>query len=289
MKPLVKLIINLGIKLALVALLYAIAIGLSSCDENAISDISFSTANGQETNVTVNSLSEGNPSGLSIPTEPSVSLQANESGQESNNKNKNTDITSDDEVEDTTEQTRQDTRNTEPVSNNPDENDSGSASTSTPVTVTPTPVPTSVVIPTATPTPIPTATPKLTSTPKPTATPIPTNTPIPTATSTPVPTEPTATTAKSAVAARIRVTLRVWGSDDPDGEDNDVSVIVYRTYTVQPKDGCTYHSYNTGSYVAPDMQINTSDINSDFYAQYPNGLAVGYAYIGDEIIGFVDD
>lgn len=136
-----------------------------------------------------------------------------------------------------------------------------------------------------------TETPKPTATPVPTATstPVPTNTPVPTATPTPEPTETLEPTPKPAVAAKIRVTLRVWGSDDPDGEDNDVSVIVYRTYTVQPKDGCTYHSYNTGSYVAPDMQIDTSDINSDFYAQYPNGLAVGYAYIGGEIIGFVDD
>ena len=180
-------------------------------------------------------------------------------------------------------------------------NDSDSHSTSTGNGISspaPTLIPTNSPSPTNT--PIPTESPSNngsgsptfpTNTPVPTATstPKPTNTPVPTSTPTPEPTEAPEPTPQPAVAARIRVTLRVWGSDDPEGEDNDVSVIVYRTYTVQPKDGCTYHSYNTGNYVAPDMQINTSDINSEFYAQYPNGLAVGYAYIGDEIVGFVDD
>lgn len=180
-------------------------------------------------------------------------------------------------------------------------NDSDSHSTSTENGISspaPTLIPTNSPNPTNT--PIPTESPSNsgsgsptfpTNTPVPTATstPKPTNTPVPTSTPTPEPTETPEPTPQPAVAARIRVTLRVWGSDDPEGEDNDVSVIVYRTYTVQPKDGCAYHSYNTGNYVAPDMQINTSDINSEFYAQYPNGLAVGYAYIGDEIVGFVDD
>lgn len=180
-------------------------------------------------------------------------------------------------------------------------NDSDAHSTSTENEISspaPTLIPTNSPNPTNT--PIPTESPSNngsgsptfpTNTPVPTATstPKPTNTPVPTSTPTPEPTEAPEPTPQPAVAAKIRVTLRVWGSDDPEGEDNDVSVIVYRTYTVQPKDGCTYHSYNTGNYVAPDMQINTSDINSEFYAQYPNGLAVGYAYIGDEIVGFVDD
>ena len=51
MKPLVKLIISLGIKLAFIALIYAIAMGLTSC-RNSCSDISsFSTANNKETEV----------------------------------------------------------------------------------------------------------------------------------------------------------------------------------------------------------------------------------------------
>ena len=277
MKSLVKLIINLGIKLALIALLYAIAMGLSSCDENAVSNSSFSTANNQEIIESEESL-VANPSDTSVP---SISLQASETNPENNIENKSTDNTRNEEVANPTEQTRQDARNTGSVDNNPDDSNSDSAHSQ--VTSAPTSVPTS--------TPVPTATPKPTNTPIPTATstPKPTNTPVPTTTPTPEPTEAPEPTPQPAVAAKIRVTLRVWGSDDPDGEDNDVSVIVYRTYTVQPKDGCTYHSYNTGNYVAPDMQIKSSDINSEFYDQYPNGLAVGYAYIGDEIVGFVDD
>lgn len=278
MKSLVKLIISIGIKLAIVALLYAIAMGLSSCRGCSIAETSsFSTANDQEIIESEESLVV-NTSASSVT---SNSLQAYETDPNSNNENKNTVVTRNGEVANPTEQTRQDTSNTGSESNNPDDNNSDSAHAQ--ATATPTPVPTSA--PAATSTPTPTATPVPTAT----STPIPTNTPAPTATSTPVPTEPTETTAKPAVAARIRVTLRVWGSDDPNGEDNDVSVIVYRTYTVQPKDGCTYHSYNVGSYVAPDRQISTSDIYTDFYAQYPNGLAVGYAYIGAEIVGFVDD
>ena len=49
MKSLVKLIISIGIKLALVALLYAIAMGFSSCSKGVVAETySFSTANNQE-------------------------------------------------------------------------------------------------------------------------------------------------------------------------------------------------------------------------------------------------
>ena len=278
MKSLVKLIISIGIKLAIVALLYAIAMGLSSCRGCSIAETSsFSTENNQEIIESEESLVV-NPSDASVP---SNSLQANETVPDSNNENKNTDVTRNGAVANPTEQTRQDTSNTGSVNNNPDDNNSDSAHAQ--ATATPTSVPTSA--PAATSTPTPTAT----SVPTATSTPIPTNTPAPTATSTPVPTEPTETTAKPAVAARIRVTLRVWGSDNPNGEDNDVSVIVYRTYTVQPKDGCSYHSYNVGSYASPERQFDTNDIYKDFYAKYPDGLAVGYAYTGAEIVGFVDD
>lgn len=283
MKSLVKLILSLGIKLAFVALLIAIAMGLSSCSGCTPSDTSISLAINQNPDITEESVKENN----SDPVETTVSsLKANESG--SNTTRNNT-------VAKPTEQTEQEPRNIETVSNNQEENDSDSAQPRMQDSATPTPTPKAADVSgqSATPTPVPTATatPKPTNTPVPTATPTtkPTSTPVPTATPTPEPTEAPEPTPQPPVAARIRVTLRVWGSDDPDGEDNDISVIVYRTYTVQPKDGCTYHSYNTGNYVAPDMQIDTSDINSEFYAQYPNGLAVGYAYIGDEIVGFVDD
>ena len=281
MKSLVKLVLSLGIKLAFVALLIAIAIGLSSCSGCTPSDTSFSLAINPNPDVTEESVKES----ISDPVETTVSsLKANETG--SNTTGNNT-------VAKPTEQTNQEPRITESVSNNQEENDSESTQSRTQDSATPTSRATggSDQSPTSTPVPTATATPKPTNTPVPTATPTPkpTSTPVPTATPTPEPTEAPEPTPQPAVAARIRVTLRVWGSDDPDGEDNDVSVIVYRTYTVQPKDGCTYHSYNTGNYVAPDMQIDTSDINSEFYAQYPNGLAVGYAYIGDEIVGFVDD
>lgn len=281
MKSLVKLVLSLGIKLAFVALLVAIAIGLSSCSGCTPSDTSFSLAINQNPDVTEESVKEN----ISDPVETTVSsLKANETGSNTTGNNM---------VAKPTEQTNQEPRNTESASNNQEGNDPESNQSSTQDSATPTSQATvgSDQSPTSTPVPTATATPKPTNTPVPTATPTPkpTSTPVPTATPTPEPTEAPEPTPQPAVAARIRVTLRVWGSDDPDGEDNDVSVIVYRTYTVQPKDGCTYHSYNTGNYVAPDMQIDTSDINSEFYAQYPNGLAVGYAYIGDEIVGFVDD
>ena len=281
MKSLVKLVLSLGIKLAFVALLVAIAIGLSSCSGCTPSDTSFSLAINQNPDVTEESVKEN----ISDPVETTVSsLKANETGSNTTGNNM---------VAKPTEQTSQEHRNTESASNNQEGNDPESNQSSTQDSATPISQATggSDQSPTSTPVPTATATPKPTNTPAPTATPTPkpTSTPVPTATPTPEPTEAPEPTPQPAVAARIRVTLRVWGSDDPDGEDNDVSVIVYRTYTVQPKDGCTYHSYNTGNYVAPDMQIDTSDINSEFYAQYPNGLAVGYAYIGDEIVGFVDD
>ena len=281
MKSLVKLVLSLGIKLAFVALLVAIAIGLSSCSGCTPSDTSFSLAINQNPDVTEESVKES----ISDPVETTVSsLKANETGSNTTGNNM---------VAKPTEQTSQEPRNTESASNNQEGNVPESNQSNTQDSATPTSQATggSVQSPTSTPVPTATATPKPTNTPAPTATPTPkpTSTPVPTSTPTPEPTEAPEPTPQPAVAARIRVTLRVWGSDDPDGEDNDVSVIVYRTYTVQPKDGCTYHSYNTGNYVAPDMQIDTSDINSEFYAQYPNGLAVGYAYIGDEIVGFVDD
>ena len=281
MKSLVKLIINLGIKLAIVALLYAIAMGLSSCSSCAVAETySSSTANNQKINSSDGTL-EVNPSET---TDSYVSSLVNGTIPDSNIENRNTDDTKTEEVINPTDQTRQDTRNTESVSYNPDENDSDSARSHTQTTATPTPIPTTATVPAATSTPVPTATPKPTSTPKPTATPTPTptNTPVPTATPIPEPTE----APKKAVAAYMQVTINISGVDDP-FTDNEVYVPTTRTYIVQPKDGCVYHSYNTADYYSPATDNN--DIYTDFYAKYPNGDAWGYACTGFKIVGFVDD
>ena len=77
MKSLVKLVLSLGIKLAFVALLVAIAIGLSSCSGCTPSDTSFSLAINQNSDVTEESVKEN----ISDPVETTVSsLKANETG-----------------------------------------------------------------------------------------------------------------------------------------------------------------------------------------------------------------
>ena len=194
------------------------------------------------------------------------------------------------------------TEATKPTSTPSPTNKPSVTPTSTPkATATSSPKPTNK--PTATPTPKPTSTP--TATPKPTATSTPTPTPIPTATPTPEPTatptpeptatptpEPTATpipTPIPAVAAIVRVTEIVYGSDDPDGEDNDVEVTVVRTYVVQPKAGTEYHSYSIWEYEAYDSQCDYNDLDREFYAKYPKGFIAGYNTISEEIVGFVDD
>ena len=271
MKSLVKLILSLGIKLAFVALFIAIAVGLSSCSGCTPSDTSFSLAINQNPDVTEESVKENN----SDPTGTTVSsLKANESS---------SDTTGNNTVAKPTEQTGQDSRNNVPDDNNSGENSSDSAQARTQPTATPTAVPTSAPATAATSTPAPTSTPKPTSTP----TPQPTNTPVPTATPIPEPTEAPEPTPRPAVAARVRVTLTIYGSDDPEGEDNDVSVTVYRTYTVQPLSGCSYHSYNVSYY--EDAQVDANEICNDFYATYPNGVVHRYTRHGEEIIGFVDD
>ena len=171
MKSLVKLLLSIGIKLALIALLYAIAMGLSSCRGCSIAETSsFSSANNQEASESENSLVV-NPSDAS---DSSNSLQANGTDPNSNIENKNTDVTINEEVANPTEQTRQDASNPGYVSNNPEDNNSDSAHAQ------------------ATSTSAPTAAPAATSTPTPTSTPVPTSSPVPTATSTPEPTsEPT--------------------------------------------------------------------------------------------------
>lgn len=280
MKSLVKLILSLGIKLAFVALLIAIAMGLSSCSGYTPSDTSFSLAINQNPDDTKGSVKENN----SDPVETTVSsLKANEL---------DSDTTGNNMVAKPTEQTGQEPRNTESVSNNQEENNSDSAQSRTQDSATPTPTPKAADVSNQSTTPVPTATPIPTATPKPTVTPTPkpTNTPVPTATPAPEPTvtptpEPSEAP-KKAVAAYMQVTINISGVDDP-FNDNEVYVPTTRTYIVQPKEGCVYHSYNTADYYSPATDNN--DIYTDFYAKYPNGEAWGYACTGFKIVGFVDD
>lgn len=186
--------------------------------------------------------------------------------------------------------------------NEDDHSDNGSSSSNTSTengisSPSPSPIPTNSPKPTNTPvptespsnsgsssptTPTNTPVPTATSTPQPTNTPVPTATPEPTATPIPEPTE----APKKAVAAYMQVTINISGVDDP-FTDNEVYVSTTRTYIVQPKDGCVYHSHNTADYYSPTTDNN--DIYTDFYAKYPNGDAWGYACTGFKIVGFVDD
>ena len=172
---------------------------------------------------------------------------------------------------------------------------------------TPTPKPTngnnSTPVVNATPTPKPTNTngqpkPTATNTAEPTATPVPvaTNTPVPPSTPTPVPVStptpvPTATPtpepAPDPVAAILSTTYIVYGSDDPDGEDNDVDVTVTKEYIVQPMEGTEYHYGYSDGYYAPS--VDYSELDAEFYAQYPNGFVAGYNCVDYYIAGFVDD
>ena len=132
----------------------------------------------------------------------------------------------------------------------------------------------------------PTNTPVPTSTPKPTATPIPTptSTPVPTATPTPEPTE----APKPAVAAYVQATFIVYGGTD-DENPTYVESTVVRTYKVQPKDGCTYHSHQVSDYVCIDNQIDWTDLDNAFLKEHPGCVVHGYDTVGEQVIGFVDD
>ncbi len=166
-------------------------------------------------------------------------------------------------------------------------NSTVSVPTMTPVPQSDEPVATSTPVPvSATPTPMPTATPKPTETPVPTATstPVPTNTPVPTATPTPEPTE----APKPAVAAYVQATFVVYGATD-DENPTYVESTVVRTYKVQPKDGCSYHSYQVSNYVCIDAQISWSDLDNAFLKEHPGCVVHGYDTVGEKVIGFVDD
>ena len=168
MKPLVKLLISLAIKMAFIALIYAIVMGLTGCRGCSNPDIlSSSTANKEETEITrETAMSESSEE--ATPTS-SFSQAIKKDSEESSVV---TETTQNIEVAESTEQTRQTVSSSEPVRVNSDQ----PKATATPK---PTKAPTN--------TPKPTSTPKLTATPKPTATP--TATPKPTATPTPEPTE----------------------------------------------------------------------------------------------------
>ena len=278
MKSLVKLILSVGIKLAFVALLFAIVMGLSSCSGCTPSDTSFSLAINQNPDVTEESVKENNsdPTGTTIS-----SLKANESS---------SDTTGNNTVAKPTEQTSQEPRNTESVSNNQEENNSDSAQPRTQDSETPTPTPKSTDVSgqSATPTPIPTPTPKPTATPtpKPTNTPVPTSTPTPEPTATPTP-EPTEAP-KPAVAAYVQATFIVYGATDDDNPTYVESTVV-RTYKVQPKDGCSYHSPHVSNYVCIDAQISWSDLDNAFLKEHPGCVVHGYDTVDEQVVGFVDD
>ena len=289
MKSLAKIIISLGIKIAIVALFVAIAIGLSSCKGcNAAVDPSFSTDIIQETSNASESLREGvTPIPSNAAETSSLVLQDNES--QKNSDVKTPDETRNDGVAKPTEQTAD--NSTERASNTR-EDDSDPVNEDPKPTATPTPKPANNSSSssgsgsgsgnTAT----PTNTPVSTATPKPTATPIPTptSTPVPTATPTPEPTE----APKPAVAAYVQATFIVYGGTD-DENPTYVESTVVRTYQVQPKDGCSYHSHQVSDYVCIDNQISWTDLDNAFLKEHPGCVVNGYDTVGEQVIGFVDD
>ena len=178
MKSLVKLIVSLLVKLAFIALIYEIVMGLTGCTGCSNPDIlSSSTANIEETEITSETvMSESSEEAL-----PTSFGQANiEHSEESTVVSETTKTI---EVEESTQQTKQTIRSTDPVRVNSDQ-------TQLKATSTPTPKPTSTPKPISTqaPTKAPTATPQPTATPtpEPTEAPVPTSTPKPSPTSKPV-------------------------------------------------------------------------------------------------------
>ncbi len=168
MKQIIKLIISLGVKLALIALIYAIAMGLTSCRGCSNAEaLSISQADNEETEITMDTSSEASVSDPSSEVTPTSSFsQANESNQAVT-----TETTKNNEVADSTQQTSQTSSSVQTGNSNGNTTNSGSSQGSGSSTTAPTATPK----PTATPTPEPTATP----TPEPTPTPVPTATPTP--------------------------------------------------------------------------------------------------------------
>ena len=186
--------------------------------------------------------------------------------------------------------------------NEDDHSDNGSSSSNTSTETgisspSPTPIPTNSPKPTNT--PIPTESPSNsgsssptnpTNTPVPTATPTPkpTNTPVPTATPTPEPTATPEPTPRPAVAAYVQATFIVYGSTDDENQSYVESTVV-RTYKVQPKDGCSYHSPHVSNYVCIDAQISWTDLDNEFLKEHPGCVVNGYDTVDEQVVGFVDD
>ena len=173
MKQLVKLIISLGIKLALIALIYAIVMGLTGCSGCSNAEaLSFSQADQEETAVVTDTSSETSVSDPSDEATPTSSFsQAIESDQEVI-----TETTKNNEVASSTQQTSQ-TTSSSGASSNSNGNTSNSGSSQGSATPTPAPTATPTPVPTATPTPEPTEEPEPTNTPTPTPKPTPTTNP----------------------------------------------------------------------------------------------------------------
>ena len=186
--------------------------------------------------------------------------------------------------------------------NEDDHSDNGSSSSNTSTETgisspSPTPIPTNSPKPTNT--PIPTESPSNsgsssptnpTNTTVPTATPTPkpTNTPVPTATPTPEPTATPEPTPRPAVAAYVQATFIVYGSTDDENQSYVESTVV-RTYKVQPKDGCSYHSPHVSNYVCIDAQISWTDLDNEFLKEHPGCVVNGYDTVDEQVVGFVDD
>ncbi len=224
MKSLFKLLVSLIIKLAFVALLYAIAMGITSCSSscNTPEDLSFRQPNKEETwSVTEPSSEETTPT--------SSFLEASESN--SDGSTEVTEATTIIKVAESTYQTRQTVRSSEPSNTVPVNNNPNRAHTQ--ATATPTPVPTKA--PTAAPTATPKPTVAPTATPKPTATPTPepTETPVPTKapTSTPKP-SPTPKPVNDPRYTRCVADVEYWA-----GNDNCYHGIVYGVPCKRNKSG----------------------------------------------------
>lgn len=280
-KPFVRIISGITV--------LAFTVGLTGCNScNAPEGSSFSTDITQETSNASESLKENiTPVPSSTAETSSLILQDNES-------QKNSDVKTPDETrnEDVAKPTEQPADNNTERASNTHEDDSDPVNEDPKPTATPTPKPANNSSSssgsgsgsgnTAT----PTNTPVPTSTPKPTATPIPTptSTPVPTATPTPEPTE----APKPAVAAYVQATFIVYGGTD-DENPTYVESTVVRTYKVQPKDGCTYHSHQVSDYVCIDNQIDWTDLDNAFLKEHPGCVVHGYDTVGEQVIGFVDD
>ena len=156
MKNRIKVIIAIVSGLVVIALI----IGLVSCNKKSAADVSSSTANPSETEVTPE---DDNAS------DPSEEVQSSVLQESTSNQEVSTETTKNNEAASSTQQTSQITSSTTPSNSG----NGNTGSTQETPKATPTPVPTEAPI--ATPTPEPTATP----TPEPTATPVPTATPTP--------------------------------------------------------------------------------------------------------------